>query len=46
MQRFRLFAFLSIVFVCLLALSAQLSAQAIPLTVDATGTQQKLLHVS
>jgi hypothetical protein len=45
MQRFRLFAFMSGIFVCLLALSAQLSAQAIPLTVDATGTQQKLLHV-
>jgi predicted metalloprotease with PDZ domain len=45
MQRFRLFAAVSIVFVCLFALSAQLSAQAIPLIVDATGTQQKLLHV-
>src|SRR6478672_10767920 len=45
MQRFRLFAFMSIVFVCLLALIAQLGAQTIPLSVDATGTQQKLLHV-
>ncbi len=46
MRRFRHFAFLSVVFVCLLALSAGLSSQTIPLTVDAIGTQQKLLHVS
>jgi predicted metalloprotease with PDZ domain len=45
MQRFRLFAFVSFVFVCLLARPAALGAQAIPLTVDATGTRQKLLHV-
>ena len=45
MRRFRLFAFMFIVSVCLLALSAQAGAQTIPLTVDATGTQQKLLHV-
>jgi predicted metalloprotease with PDZ domain len=45
MQRFRLFAFVSFVLVCLLARPAALSAQTIPLTVDATGTQQKLLHV-
>ena len=43
MRRFRHFAFVSIVFVCLLALSAGLSSQTIPLTVDATGTQQKLI---
>ncbi len=46
MRRFRHFAFVSVVFVCLLALSAGLSSQTIPLTVDATGTRQKLLHVS
>jgi predicted metalloprotease with PDZ domain len=46
MRRFRHFAFLSFVVVCLLALSAGLSSQTIPLTVDAIGTQQKLLHVS
>ena len=45
MQRFRLFAFVSFVFVCLLACPAFLGAQTIPLTVDATGTRQKLLHV-
>ena len=46
MRRFRHFAFVSFFFVCLLALSAGLSSQTIPLTVDAIGTQQKLLHVS
>jgi predicted metalloprotease with PDZ domain len=46
MRRFRHFAFVSVVFVCLLALSAGLNSQTIPLTVDAIGTQQKLLRVS
>jgi predicted metalloprotease with PDZ domain len=45
MQRFRLFAFVYFVFVCLLVLPSVLGAQTIPLTVDATGTRQKLLHV-
>jgi predicted metalloprotease with PDZ domain len=45
MQRFRLFASFFICAVCLLGVSTGLVAQIIPLTVDATTTKQKLLHV-
>ncbi len=45
MQRSRSFAFLLIVLICSLAAPVGLNALSISLTVDATGTQQKLLHV-
>lgn len=45
MQRTRSFSFLTVAVICLLAAPAGLNALSIPLTVDATGTRQKLLHV-
>ena len=45
MQRLRLISFAIVVFLFSLASNGMLRAQSIPLTVDATRTQQKLLHV-
>ena len=45
MQRLRLFSLTIFVFLFFLAFLDESSAQSIPLTVDATRTQQKLLHV-
>lgn len=45
MQRSRTFALLLVAVICLLAAPIGLNALSIPLSVDATGTQQKLLHV-
>jgi len=45
MQRFRLGPFLCLVAVSFLAAPAVLAAESIPLTVDATRTQQKILRV-